>query len=83
LLCRTNENTRQFADFQKLETFLREHLKCNPYYQGENLLGIAGFDIFAWSEYVYNQIPRIPEIQLSDEAKEMLRRLSGDTDDDW
>ena len=54
LLCRTNANTRQFSDWSAVEAFLKVHLKCNPYHAGENLLGIAGFEIFAWSECTYN-----------------------------
>lgn len=56
LLARTNANTRQFCDFVKLEGFIKQHLKCNPHYQGENLLGIAGFDVTAWSDMIYNPV---------------------------
>jgi len=54
LLARTNVHTRQFSDWAKLETFIRQHLACNPYFASENLLGIPGFEVFAASESIYN-----------------------------
>ena len=54
LLARTNVHTRQFSDWAKLEAFIRAHLACNPYFVGENLLGIPGFEVFAASESIYN-----------------------------
>lgn len=56
LLARTNADTRQFADFVAVESFIKLHLKCNPYYKGDNLLGVSGFDVFAWSDCIYSQV---------------------------
>jgi len=55
LLARTNTDAKKFADFHAVESFIKLHLKCNPYYSGDNLLGVSGFDVFAWSDCIYNQ----------------------------
>lgn len=49
LLCRTNDNTRLFSDWVAVEAFLKEHLRCNPFHSFDNLCGMAGFEVVAWS----------------------------------
>ena len=50
LLCRTNENTRLFSDWVAVEAFLKAHLRCNPFHSFDNLCGMAGFEVVAWSD---------------------------------
>lgn len=50
LLCRTNVNTRLFSDWLAVEAFLKQHLKCNPFYAMDNLCGVSGLEVIAWSD---------------------------------
>lgn len=80
LLARTNIGTRQFADWVKLEAFIKEHLKCNPYYAGDNLLGVPGIDVTAWSDCIYNQMRMETAINklnkaMNDKVKEVMERF--------
>jgi hypothetical protein len=79
LIARTNANTSLFADWREVEAFMRLHLKCNPYHVMENLCGVPGFEVTAWSEATVEdetnknhevEIPRdlLDELGLSDEG---------------
>jgi len=50
LLARTNPGTRKFWDSEEVETFVKQHLKCNPFHVMENLCGVPGMEIIAWSD---------------------------------
>jgi len=76
LLARTNISARQFWDPGAVETFIRQHLKCNPFYAMDSLCGEPGIEIVAASSMGFDEgRPQSHQVEI---PKDLLDLLNGE-----